>query len=302
MALGLGFVVSVVGVAGCGSGVTGASGAAACATAATCGILTGGISQCTESIAEVNDPAIAAQIKVSASQVNCMAAAGANCAKARACLDGNQTPMSCSGDSQACDGNVWTTCDAITGTNGNNGMRQFDCGAAGEKCITSNGTTDCGTGTCSPIGATCDKDILTTCDANGIQQTTDCSKIDSTCVVSAGVAHCRGKGTTCTAPSVLVNELRCDGKVLVSCLDGQEARQDCGEFNLGCFPTPAGVTISSFVCALGSDCNAASDSATCEGNVLHYCNNGRLDTFNCGGHGFTGCDATNGGRCTTATP
>ena len=294
LALGLIFV------AGCGSGVTGSSGAAACASAATCGILTGGISQCTEEIAQVNDPTVAAEVKVDASQVNCIARAGANCAAARACLNDNKAPTQCTGNSQSCNGTVWNACDSVTGTGGNNGTRQFDCGASGEKCVTGNGVIDCGVGTCSPAGTSCDNNILATCGVDGIARNTDCSKTASTCVT--GIApHCRGNGPTCTSPNIAQNALRCDGKVLVSCVDGQEARQDCSQFNLGCFPTPTG-TVSSFVCALGSDCNAANDTATCEGNVLHFCNNGKFDTFNCGGNGFTGCDATNGGRCTTKTP
>lgn len=293
------FVLGLVTLAGCGSGVDANSGEAACATASACGIIAGGISQCTFSIEQVNDPTTAAAVKVNAAQVNCIAHAGSNCDAARACLNGGKTPTACTGSSQSCSGNVWNSCDSLNGTNGNNGTRQFDCASSGEQCITANGNTDCGAGTCDGFVTQCNGNVLKTC-ANGIEHDLNCASSGSTCEPSGITAHCRGKGATCTVPLGSA-ALRCDGKSLVSCVDGQEASQDCGEFNLGCFGPPPGG--SGYSCALGSDCTAASDTPTCQGNVIHYCNKGKFDTYDCGAHGFVGCmaDALNGGRCIPKT-
>jgi hypothetical protein len=301
------FVLGLVAVAGCGSGVNGSSGAAACATASTCGLIAGGISQCTTTIAQVNDPNTAAAVKINAAQVNCIAAAGANCDAARKCLNGGQTPAACTGNSQSCTGNVLTTCDSVTGTNNNNGTRQYDCTSegSGQICIVSNGNTDCGVGTCSGYTTRCTGNVLQTCGfTDSIEHDLDCSKNGSTCEPSGLAPHCRGTGATCSTTDV-AGALRCDGHFLVSCVDGQEAKEDCSRFNLGCFPAPAGSTLpgqTGFSCSLGSDCTSVTGSVTCEGNILHFCNNGKFDTLDCGANGFVGCDATAGGRCMTKTP
>src|SRR3954466_11327685 len=92
--------------AGCGnSTVTQQSGAAACITASGCGILAGGISACTQVIAFVNDPAVAAAAHISPSQVNCIGSAGSDCAAAKKCLGNGATPSTCSGNAKSCVGN-----------------------------------------------------------------------------------------------------------------------------------------------------------------------------------------------------
>jgi hypothetical protein len=53
-------LLSLLLVVGCGNSITAQSGAAACITANGCGILTVGVSACTQVIQLINDPAVAA--------------------------------------------------------------------------------------------------------------------------------------------------------------------------------------------------------------------------------------------------
>lgn len=290
--------------AGCGNkGVTTQSGAAACITASACGLFTGGISQCTQFIALVNDPQTAAAAHLSASEVNCIASAGSDCTAARKCLGGGNTPAVCSGSSTSCAGNTWQSCTDLAGSGGQKGMQLFDCGSVGEMCVANNGDVDCGFGTCAggtmntcvtPDG-TPGGNLVQSCN-NGIIQRQDCTKIASSCNPS-GIfgAHCRGNGPACQSPSLTNNTLRCDGTVLVTCEDGQEARRDCAEFNLGCFPNPNGN--GGFNCYAANQCDPNNYTAQCVGTKLTFCNKGQIQTIDCASSGFSTCSPNGGGSC-----
>ena len=286
-------------VAGCGNGnVTAQSGAAACITAAACGIVTGGVSFCTQYVITVNDPAVATAAHFSPSEVNCIASAGSNCAAAKKCLGGGNTPATCSGNAQSCNGNTWQQCTPVAGSGGNDGIQTFDCAAYGQMCVTNNGNTNCGYGTCSGLSAACVSadgtpggSFVQTCNG-GILERDDCSRFDSACNPN-GVAHCRGNGPACNS---LTNDatVRCDGSVLVTCADGQEARQDCAKDGLGCF---SGVGGKKFGCAAGTACDTGSYGAQCQGTKLTFCNKGLIQTVDCSSAGFTACNANAGGSC-----
>ncbi|MCA1664021.1 MAG: hypothetical protein LC659_07105, partial [Myxococcales bacterium] len=257
-------------VAGCGNhSITQQSGAAACITASACGIIAGGVSICSQFVVSVNDPAVATSFHISPSEVLCLASAGSDCTAARRCLSGGSMPATCSGNAKSCNGNTWQQCTIAAGSAGNEGIQTFDCSAYGEMCVTNNGNTDCGYGTCSGISASCVSpdgapggNLLQTCNG-GILQRTDCSRIDASCNPS-GVPHCRGNGAVCSKGPLGDTTLRCDGSVLVTCADGQEARTDCARDNLGCF---AGVGNNAFGCAAGTACDPNNFGATCSGNA-----------------------------------
>jgi hypothetical protein len=283
--------------AGCGKAtVTQQSAAAACLTASACGIVDTtfirGVTGCAQLAATINEPATAAAFKLTPAQVNCIAAAGSDCAAAKRCLANGNTPQSCSGVSASCAGTTWQGCGPEAGINGSNGVRLFDCASSNLMCVTSNNTTDCGYDTCSPNGASCSTDgtYVRHCD-NGIEHREDCASINATCNPSGFLgAHCRGNGAPCQGSGTL----RCDGSVLVSCSDGQESRYDCSRVNLGCTTKSGG----GFGCLAGSDCDPATYQAMCTGTKLTFCNKGLIDTADCGAAGFTGCNANNGGACT----
>jgi hypothetical protein len=287
-------------VAGCGNNsVTQQSGAAACITASACGVIAGGASSCTQFIAYVNNGEIASRAHISPSQVNCIAAAGSDCIAAKKCLAGNQTPAVCSGSSESCVGNVWQSCNVETGSGGNNGTQIFDCAAYNQMCVVMNGNIDCGYGTCAPGAGMCvgsdgvsSGNFVQSCDG-GILHRTDCTRVSASCNPS-GVAHCRGNGDACAAPSLTNDTLGCDGSVLLHCLDGQKAREDCSQYNLGCFPRFNG---TGFGCFAGNECDPGNYPASCVGKVLKFCNNGKVETADCGAAGFANCNPNFGGSC-----
>jgi hypothetical protein len=280
--------------------VTSTTGVAACNTAAACGMLpTGvaavtGISVCTALIQNVNSPNAANTIHMSPDQINCLASAGSDCDRARRCLNDGNAPNACGGNSTQCDGNTWVACDSVTGVNGNNGTRRFDCGTLGNgaMCVVNNGRAECGYGSCaiSIPASHCEGDVIVGC--TGVVTKSDCSLQDSTCIPGALAANCRGKGAPCQGNGAL----RCEGQTLVSCVDGQEARDNCTTRNLSCYDhanqgnTPA--------CALGDSCNPLQYSAQCSNLVLKFCNQGKVQTIDCGAYGFNGCSVDMGGRCT----
>ena len=142
------------------------------------------------------------------------------------------------------------------------GIQLYDCSSVGEMCVTNNGNTDCGYGTCcggrsshlrdAPTAATaatwCSAATTASCSARTARASTPRAtrRASSARTAAATVPAC-SKGP------IGDTSLRCDGSVLVSCADGQEARQDCGSDNLGCF---SGVGGNAFGCAAGSDCDA----------------------------------------------
>jgi hypothetical protein len=293
------FIVALA-VVGCGNPkVNLTTGAEACVTAAACGISfpgVVGVSGCTQLVEYANNKEAAGVAKVGPTEVNCLAAAGKDCVKARQCLNGGQPISACTGTSDACTGTVWSTCSMTTGTGGNNGTRSFDCASIGQACAAGNGEFTCATGTCSGLSATCSGAVLQTCDT-AVLRTHDCAPTGEECIPTAGItpAHCRGTGAVCASPSITNNALRCDGTTLVTCSDSKEARQDCASLGMGCYikfgtSTPA--------CLYGAECDPASSPNTCVGNQLKFCDNGKFVTIDCAGAGFTGCDPSNGGRCT----
>lgn len=293
----------IVAAASCGNkGVTTQSGAAACITAAACGIVDAGVSQCTQFVALVNDPSTAAAAHISASEVLCLANAGSDCTAAKKCLGGNNTPAVCSGVADSCNGNIWQSCTDAAGTGGMKGMQQFDCASSGELCVANGNNVDCGFGTCSGGQPSCvgpdgnpGGNLVQSCQ-NGITKHQDCTLFNASCNPSGLLgAHCRGNGPACSSPSFGNNTLRCDGTVLVSCLDGQEAKRDCAPFNLGCYPNPNGA--AGFSCAAGNECDANSFTSSCVGTKLTFCNDGKIDQIDCAASGFSTCNPNNGGSC-----
>jgi hypothetical protein len=248
----------------------------------------------------VNSPDVAAYFGVtnSGAEVNFLALAQNGCDAARKCLNNNMTPQSCSASGpQSCMGTILQSCGTLTGTNGQTATSSFDCATYGEMCVQGKGTVNCGLGTCNaPSPSTCVGTKLQSCDGNGITHQLDCAIFNSTCVTSIA-AHCRGTGPTCSTQITNANSsLRCDGTRLVTCADGQEASFDCASIQTGCFANAKG---NAFDCALGNSCDPRDLSTPkCMGTKLSFCNNGKMDTFDCASSGFKGCDPSGGGRCT----
>jgi hypothetical protein len=294
----IGTMLAVGLLVGCSGGntVTAANGVAACATAASCDLLgQSGIQQCASSVSAINNPALLAffRVPLSGSQVNCLAQAGKDCDAAKKCLNNGQPVMSCSGSGPiACSGNNLQSCAS---NNGSSYTTQFDCTFYAEMCLSGKQNVACGAGTCSGGGTSCTGTQLQTCDANGIYHLTDCAALDSTCV-GTGIARCRGTGATCTGPAFGLgdNSLRCDGDKVVYCFDSQEASLDCGTLQSHCFANAKG---SKAACALGNACDPSNFQTVCMGTKLTFCNNGKMDTYDCASGGWNACKPDNGGSC-----
>jgi hypothetical protein len=274
---------------------------AACANAVACGIVdlttTHGITGCTAQALQTNDVLVAAASHFSTQIVNCVAAAHGNCEAAKACLGGGATPAACTGASRSCDGTVLSFCSAAAGTGGNMGVQKFNCGDIAEMCVVNGAAAECGFGTCVAGNNMCVGSKVQACN-NGIVEQYDCGNYGDTCVAGVLGPHCRGTGATCqtTTLDLLGTPLRCDGNVLVRCADSQESRLDCAVSNQVCVSNVNG---QAYGCALGNSCSPTTFSATCAGNVLSFCNDGVLGTFDCAAAGFKGCAPDNGGHCTT---
>jgi hypothetical protein len=277
-----------------GSSISVTDGTAACASAVACGLVgQTNIQACTANVLAINDPNLVSffQTAITATQVDCLARAGHDCNAAKMCLNNGQAPSSCSGTGpQSCTGTVMTSCES---SGGQNFTTQFDCAVYGEMCLSGKNHVECGAGTCAAVAATCSGTSVQTCDNNNVFRLFDCTEIGASCNPSL-VAHCRGNGAACAAPSASDSSLRCDGDTLVSCLDGQEAALDCTKLGVHCFANAKG---DHAACALGNACDPSTYGATCSGTTLSFCNDGRVDTYDCAQGGFTMCNPANGGSC-----
>jgi hypothetical protein len=214
-----------------------------------------------------------------AATVACLSSAGADCARAIACLNGGITPSACT--HTTCDGNIERDC-----VNGRTAA--FDCGAIGLTCIApdSKQTGACGYTACTKeYEAECVGDVVATCVVVGKQDLwvpqTDCAAIGGTCA-NVGVApSCRGKGDACTMGTGPL----CQDNLVVSCLGGRTAILDCTGLRQRC---------SGGKCVPFESCNA---QPSCDGTVLTVCGPSGIESVDCAALGFVGCDATNGGRC-----
>jgi hypothetical protein len=88
----------------------------------------------------------------------------------------------------------------------------MDCFALGEQCLTSSGGTPaCGQFACdSSVPASCEGNVLHTCNGIGIGVDVDCSIGGGRCTSGSTGPTCTGGGAACTAS-------RCEGDVLVQC-------------------------------------------------------------------------------------
>jgi hypothetical protein len=220
---------------------------------------------------------------IDSASIDCLAAAGSDCVRATACLNGGVTPPACTPDGfSVCDGNIERDCKHGHTTS-------FDCTSMGLTCISDPNTSwgACGFATCTKeYEASCQGDVVATCvvGMSGPKMwvpQTDCAAIGGTCSNVNGAPSCRGKGDSCAMGSAPT----CQDNLAVSCLAGRTAILDCTGIRKRC---------NSGKCVPFDSCAA---SPTCQGLVLTVCGPDGAESVDCGGLGFRGCDPTNGGRC-----
>lgn len=290
-----GWVLAIALVAGCSDrplpfpgpdmAVPGSDVARACATVTGCGLAQLGavgsfgssVASCVSAFNGIERRDIQYSNHVDAATVACLAAAGADCARARACLNGGSAPSACAGK-QFCDGNVERGCVGGMTT-------AFDCSALGLSCIVTDpmGDGHCGYAACSkPFESECVGDVVATCEGSYWVPQTDCAPIGGTCQNAGGAPSCRGKGDACAMGSAPM----CQDNLAVSCLGGRTAILDCTGLRQRC---------SGGKCVPFESCSA---QPSCVDTVLTVCGPNGIVSVDCAGLGFAGCDASNGGRCT----
>lgn len=210
-------------------------------------------------------------------QVRCLAAAGADCSKALACV--GMAIESCSPDGTRCAGDRVVDC---------RGGRTLSIDCRGGLWFSDDATCvqgdkpGCGTATCGAGTAdSCSGTRVVRC-ADGVRQEIDCAQLGMTCVLDGGAATCGGAGAACSAS-------RCDGKRLIRCEAGHETTYDCAALLRGGSCVEGGH--GGFSCGFGPDCG---DSATCAGGSAQLCVLGGQASVDCLAAGFTSCA---GGSC-----
>jgi hypothetical protein len=276
-------------VAGCDGGTSAADAGveprvAYCAIAEACGLIAPpGISVCASTR---EGPPVAMQ--------QCIAAAGGDCAAARACMyDATHASLCAIGAHPMCDGDVALTCDPMTTT-----TSSLDCALSGEVCVLGPTAARCALGSCDHAAGEsyCDGDIaVQSCARPFLSDAEDCAAEGATCVVEppapsdGGVATCRGRGARCFGPT-------CNGDVLLSCRDGHQAPGPCpdGEH---CYPPSAAVDHPR--CAIAPDCdpNTFFDRCDTDHGVLEYCRRGLVEHLDCRAFGYANCQSSPSSGC-----
>jgi hypothetical protein len=255
----------------------------ACATASSCGLLNTSFTNCLSAWSFLTRLDAMLLTKVDAGTLTCLSNAGADCAAAANCLDGGKPQQPCSNAQQTtggrwCDGNVSNICDDTYG------ILSFDCASIGLQCASrALEFPACSFGPCEKRGAqSCIDNRIAYCQPDTYlwTQITDCTAIGGTCSGDP-VPLCQGRGQACTD-----GPPRCDGDEATSCLGGRDASLECGAARQQCV---------NGACVPFNDCKAP---PRCDGNVLAVCGPQGKVVVDCVAFGFSGCDASNGGRCT----
>ena len=206
---------------------------------------------------------------------DCVVDAGTNCSAVKTCGNGGDPNFVCDDGGQGftfgCAGSHQFICY--------DGVRQdTDCAPLGMMCVQTPAWAGCGVGTCFQDGGTaCANGAVQTCSYGILLPAQNCTQAASTCAADGdGGAQCVGSGPACSAA-------RCDGTVLVPCAGGHEARFDCAPVGLAC-SADAGACVYA-----ANDCDPMTFNDSCAGNVLTYCDLGRVATTDCVAAGFLSC-------------
>lgn len=224
-----------------------------------------------------------------------------------------------------CEGDVLVSCASNGGAGGAGGTptsataaRTRDCAATWADGSSTNGgprcvdlTPDaggashraaCGVGTCDgrASGFTCKPgDVLLRCDYSGLLTAERCADEGSTCPTSSyGYGSCVSRAQTCDAG---YSAPRCEGSRLVQrCGDEVVSDVDCAaRAGWSCTETPYGYPSNAQCMPLATECYPT-DGASCSGDKISYCEDGRRIGFLCSAKGFSGCGTSpyaSGVRC-----
>ncbi|MCB9506287.1 MAG: hypothetical protein H6697_01320 [Myxococcales bacterium] len=214
------------------------------------------------------------------------------------CLAGTCAIGSCQGNTANCDGVIGNGCEVSVTTD------VLNCGGCGVQCSIPNAVPACRGGTCGiasclPGWADCDLILANGCETAIGSDPANCGGCGSRCVVSGGVAECRGG--FCAVGECADDYGDCDGNPLNGCeSDLRTNRNHCGACGAPCTPANAVGACEGGSCRIQSCLGAFRD---CDLDVATGC---EADTQNslgaCGGCGqvcdFAGATETcSGGVC-----
>lgn len=221
----------------------------------------------------------------------CVLDGGSDCRAVHGCLfQSSRTPEACFADRWLGDGQCMN--DRLSGCTREAVPYLIDCGAQSLQCGTTgiiNATfLGCSLGNCSAATRlSCEGSVASICAAGGGTAVArfDCSRFGRHCELPrGGTAYCAGE-VRCSAPL-----RKCDGNVAVACADdGFETRWDCAR-------NPTYQRCVNGLCAeTGADCQTDAEASFCDGDAVHFCQDGKRVAYECTALGYTGCDA---GLCT----
>jgi len=166
----------------------------------------------------------------------------------------------------------------------------IDCAQFGLPCVENLAALACG-GSCAGNSMSCDGNVAQGC-FGGQPYRHDCSPSGTVCAPLGGIARCQGSGPTCTGPTSGDFSLRCEGTVLVRCMNGFEGRFDCARYGESCVALPPifaeNLTILDFACARGNSCSLVANPDICADGKLTVCDDGQQETFDCAALGYKG--------------
>jgi hypothetical protein len=233
-----------------------------------------------------------------AMQADCLAAAHCGCGAVEYCLGWEQRQGS-GASAPICTGSNFTWCDEPAP--GRFVCLSVDCAAVGLTCdenaicveapVRACVVANAGQMSCNGVGRV---NLCSTGLADGatLVGAADCPAAGLACIDG----QCVGSGAACTA-NVFSSEgdlrlagLSCSGAMMDACVGGKHATIDCSK-------VAPGFTCQTFsgqsFCGLGSEClpgNLGPTAAKCEGNMVVFCNAGRVERVDCTSLGFTGCE------------
>ena len=253
-----------------------------CVTVHACALAA--LDQLSDCASNTSGPPIAMQ--------QCIAAAGADCASARACLYDASHPSLCAfGAAPACMGDVALACDPMTTI-----TAATDCTLVGEQCVVGTTTALCAHGTCDdpPERSYCAGAIAARC-VKPFLVGDDCASEGASCtpaVSDGGLAHCTGAGAACIASSCA------DRHTLARCLDGHRALAACPD-GTSCFASSS--VLSEPACLVAGACDPTTyfDSCASDGTI-GFCRSGVIANVDCRALGFAGCVGSPASGCVTA--
>ena len=216
---------------------------------------------------------------------------GSDCASVLDCVSRGHDGAYCAAHpGNSCDGSLLVDClpEPTDPSLADPALFTTDCAAIGMRCVDrGGGVASCSDGTtCAHSNPRCDGNrYFEDCDpSTHLGYRLDCSLSmipDATCRAGASTG-CLPSGPPCAGA-------RCEGDVRVTCLDGEEVRNDCAERAMSCAVVNGAPTCM----PVANDCS--SDGA-CNGDAIVTCAAGMMQTVDCSALGLSTCATDTGGN------